>query len=769
MKSIIVLIAALCVAVGSAAKGLTGKVVDENGEPLEFVNVRAMRDSAFIAGQTTDAEGQFRFVGLPSTANRVEVAIVGYERQTLPIGASGDMGQITMRPAANTLSEVEVKGERPKTRLSGNALVTSVENTILSTAGSGDDVLQNIPMLQGGDGSYTVFGNDGSATIYINGRQVRNSNEIAQLSSSDIKEVQVISNPGARYGGDVKGVIKIITKRPVGDGFGLKASTANRYNGRFMSTNQIDVNYRVKGLDLFAQGYASAGQSYDDNNDSRWYDGEKPIFLNYQTSLDPATSIYASGKIGANYQISSNHSAGAYYEYEYYSRPNNYSERYIIQESGMPTEETSASKTGRYKLTPMHNFNAYYNGTIGKFSIDANIDYIFRQTLNDNIIKEHSNLTGDRDVSTYSTDKNALFAEKLTASYKLPAGSVVVGEEYIYTRSINDFKNPENILSDESSRLSENNIGIFADADYSVGKFSFSVGLRYEHVWTNYLANGIQMPELTKKYDHFYPSAWVSYSPGDFSVSLSYSEHMYRPSFSYLYSNYTYQSRVAYWRGNPYLQPEKSSNFGLQATWKFLNFSMQFNNTRDPFVQVFEPYNGDDGIQVRTFANKPHFRMLMAQLSLSPTIGIWNTNLSLSVRKPWFEIEYLGSMKKMNQPRYNIWWKNTFTLPWDIVAETTFFWQSSGNIYSIYTKALSSLGVRVYKMFLDKSLTVYLSGDDLFNKKKEHTFYYSGVVRTDGIVTYHNRAVTLTVRYNFNTSRSRYKGTGAGQSEKSRF
>lgn len=769
MRGIVILIAALCVAVGSAAKGLTGKVVDENGEPLEFANVRAMRDSAFIAGQTTDVEGLFRFVDLPSTANRVEVAIVGYERLSMPIGPSGDMGRITMRPASNTLSEVEVKAERPKTRLSGNALVTSVENTILSTAGSGDDVLQNIPMLQGGEGSYTVFGNDGSATIYINGRQVRNANDISQLSSSDIKEVQVISNPGARYGGDVKGIIKIITKRPVGEGFGLKASTSNRYNGRFMSTNQIDVNYRVKGLDLFAQGFVRAGQSRMEDNDSRWYEGGKPLFLNYQTRLEPTTFVYTSGKIGANYQIGSKHNVGAYYEYEYYSNPNNYSDRYIIQESGMPTEETTSRKTGRYKVTPMHTVNAYYNGTIGKFSIEGNIDYLFKQTLNDNIIKEHSNLTGDRTVTTYNRDKNSLFAEKLTASYKLPAGSVTIGEEYIYTRSINGFENPENILTDESSRLSENNMGIFADADYSVGKFSFSAGLRYEHVWTNYLLNGVQMPELTKKYDHFYPSVWVSYSPGDFRFSLSYSEHMYRPSFSYLYSNYTYQSRVAYWRGNPYLQPEKSSAFGLQASWKFINFGMQFDNQRDPFVQVFEPYNGDDGIQVRTFANKPHFRKLSAQFSVSPTIGIWNPDLSLSVIKPWFEIEYLGSMKKMNQPRYNLWWKNTFTLPWDIVAEATFSWQSSGNYLSFYMKPTYNLGVRVYKMFLDKSLTVYLSGDDLLDKMQEHTFYYSGVVRTDGIVTYHRRAVTLTVRYNFNASRSRYKGTGAGQSEKSRL
>ncbi len=63
-----------------------------------------------------------------------------------------------------------------------------------------------------------MFGR-GNAIIYINGRLVRNSSEVGQLASSDIKEVQVINNPGAQYGADVNAVIKIVTKKPVGEGF----------------------------------------------------------------------------------------------------------------------------------------------------------------------------------------------------------------------------------------------------------------------------------------------------------------------------------------------------------------------------------------------------------------------------------------------------------------------------------------------------------------------------------------------------------------------
>lgn len=769
MKSIVVLIAALCVAVGSAAKGLTGKVVDENGEPLEFANVRAMRDSAFVAGQTTDAGGRFRFADLPSTANRVEVAIVGYERLSMPIDQSGDMGLITLRPASNTLSEVEVKADRPKTRLSGNALVTSVENTILSTAGSGDDVLQNIPMLQGGDGSYTVFGNDGSATIYINGRQVRNANDIAQLSSSDIKEVQVISNPGARYGGDVKGVIKIITKRPVGEGFSLSAYTQNQYNGRYYNVDQLNLKYRTGGLDVFAEGYAFAGQSRWKNDEHVWFDNPSSTYSHVISDKGPATNTTFSSKFGANYEINPKHNVGAYYKFTYGNYPANFRQTSTITETEIPEELSTSHSTGFTKDMPFHDVNTYYTGQFGNFTLDANIDYLSHHEKSESFQPEQSNLNPDLTIDTHTVQQNSLFAEKVLATYKLSKGEVTLGEEYTNTRTHNDFRSLADVLDSENSRLHEQNIAVFIDANYTVGKVVLSAGLRYEHVKSQYFINEALSEAQSRTYDNLYPSASVSYSPGAFNLSLSYSYHASRPSYSMLYPDYIYRNRVLYNRGNPNLQPTKRNTINLQVGWKFITFMAQYANTSDIFVQVYEPYKGDENIQVRTMANKPTYKNFYAILTASPTIGIWNPSLSLSVDKPWFESEYLGSIKKMGQPQFEINWQNTFSLPWDITAEASLYWSSSYDYLNLHMSSRTRLNIRVYKTFLNKTLTVYLAGYDLLNKTKEHTLYYSGIVHTDGIIDNYNRKGMLTVRYNFNASRSRYKGTGAGQNEKNRL
>ena len=113
---------------------------------------------------------------------------------------------------------------------------------------------------------------------------------------------------------------------------------------------------------------------------------------------------------------------------------------------------------------------------------------------------------------------------------------------------------------------------------------------------------------------------------------------------------------------------------------------------------------------------------------------------------------------------------NTLTLPHDWFIEASLWWRSHGDWKNwAYTHTLSTVNLRVYKMFLDKSLTIYLGVNDIFNGQIYKANIYSGNVMMQSNVNNHGRNVELTIRYNFNTSKSRYKGTGAGQTEKTRF
>ncbi len=245
---------------------------------------------------------------------------------------------------------------------------------MLATTGSANDVLKNVPMLTGSNGNFSVFGR-GNAIIYINGRLVRNSSEVGQLASSDIKEVQVINNPGAQYGADVNAVIKIVTKKPVGEGFSLSAYTDNIYNKWFTTTEQLDLKYRTGGLEIFATGNFSHGKNYDDEYILSTTNGKSVLSMVSEESVS-TTQTTISGKFGFNYQFNENHSIGAYYRNDY-NRGHHYGYflNDITENSSLSESSASDLKVGSRAL-PCNSANVYYNGTVGKFTFDVNGDYM---------------------------------------------------------------------------------------------------------------------------------------------------------------------------------------------------------------------------------------------------------------------------------------------------------------------------------------------------------------------------------------------------------
>ena len=191
-----------------------GRVIDEKGEPMPFVNVvlLSMPDSAFVQGAMTDEQGVFKIV-TDIKQGLFKVTSVGY--QTLYINA-GEGLTIQMKEDTQLLSEVVVKGQLPKTHVKGDAMRTTIAGTILEKAGTVSDALSKIPSLEAErDGGVKVLGR-GDAEVYINGRRVQDMKELSRLRSDQIQHVDVVQNPGARYAASVKAVVRITLKKAQG-------------------------------------------------------------------------------------------------------------------------------------------------------------------------------------------------------------------------------------------------------------------------------------------------------------------------------------------------------------------------------------------------------------------------------------------------------------------------------------------------------------------------------------------------------------------------
>ena len=298
------------------AQNLTGKVVDENNTPLAYANVILQTaDSIYLAGTTTQADGKFELVK-SENAKLVNISFVGYTTLVKEIH-SKDLGVIQLLPNAQLLGEVVVKSYLPKTQAKGDAMVTTVNGTVLEKAGTAEQLLDKIPNVTAQNGEINVFGR-GTPEIYINGRKVRNKQELDQLSSDNIKSVEVVSNPGARYDASVKAVIRIITKKVAGEGFGIdnRAVVRNQQGYGWTVFDQFNFNYRKNGFDLSGMLYGGNLRNGSDQTfvidtylDKQWRQN-----LNLRDQKGKTKQI--EGILSLNYQFNENHSMGARFNWE---------------------------------------------------------------------------------------------------------------------------------------------------------------------------------------------------------------------------------------------------------------------------------------------------------------------------------------------------------------------------------------------------------------------------------------------------------------------
>ena len=170
------------------AQTLTGKLVDENHQPLSYANIvlLSLPDSAFVTGSVSAEDGTF---SLNATCDNrlIRVSSIGYA--TLYKRCMGqDLGTLQLTPDAQMLGEVVVKADLPKVRIKGDAQVTTVQGSILEQAGTGNDLLNKLPGVSADEGTVNVFGS-GEAELYIIGPILSDASELDHLESDNIKRV----------------------------------------------------------------------------------------------------------------------------------------------------------------------------------------------------------------------------------------------------------------------------------------------------------------------------------------------------------------------------------------------------------------------------------------------------------------------------------------------------------------------------------------------------------------------------------------------------
>ena len=749
------------------AQNITGQVTDTKGEPLAFANVVLLnrQDSVFINGTVSGADGCF---SIDSSCNGgiIKVTSVGYK--TICKDCEGEnVGIIKMEEDIKMLGEVVVKSSRPVTAIKGNALVTTVANSQLSHAGTANDVLRQVPMVTGRDGNFEVFGK-GTPLIYINGRLVQDKNELAQLNSQDIKNVEVITNPGAKYDSSAKSVIRIRTKLPQGDGFGGTLRAQNGFRHYFSSMEQANLKYRTGGLELFTNLNYYGGKFYSMENMKMETQGATSWLQNIE-SINRMRNNEFFGKFGFSWMINEHHSVGAYYMNGVGLQKPHSDYSSISYADGKLDDEVAVVKEVRSHAVPKHHANIYYNGEVGKLGIDFNMDYMWRKKRETSEQSETNMNQQKNVVASTSIGHSRMFAEKLVLSYPLWKGQFEVGNEYTASQVLNDFNINMETIGNSNTKSDEKNMAGFFSIGQQFGKIAVEAGLRYEHVNFKYTEDGQLKEDKSKTYNNIFPSLSISTEIGKTQWALSYTSKMQRPSYDDLDGTVTYVNRLLLGSGNPYLSPIKIHSVELMGAWKHFFAKVSYDYKKDAVINVSKPYGEDGEIKLLTMENTPKIQELQAFLGAQFQIGIWQPKVNVGIIKQWLTGEYLGERKSFSNPLGVVQFQNAIHLPGDIWMNIDMEWNSRGNKENMKLSSSSSFNAKLYKAFCKNRFSMTLEGNDIFNKSNRDIQFYNKDVTLWQSNTSDSRSLLLTLQYNFNTSKNRYKGKGAGNEELNRF
>ena len=762
-------------------------VFDENENPLEFATVAILSfpDSTVLSGGMTDGNGLYEAL-LPVNASLMQVSMIGYRKVDLPVSEIPFIRTVRLSPDSRMLEGAVVSAALPRTEIKGDAVVTNITGSVLEHSGNALDVLGKVPGMISRNGSLEVIGR-GAPLFYINGRRVTDDSELRDLMSEDIRSVEVVSNPGALYGGDISCVVRIRTVKRQGEGFSFALTSQAKQHIYDCSDFEpswsvLDLNYRVKGWDFFGKlvywdnrNYQISGidgTTYLETPDGNSLFHEKGT-LDYRSHFGGLQFLG-----GANWQINENHSLG----FKINRDQGLFASSRLLVDAGVFFDDIQEDQlhTTNDAVFPTNNQwtgNLYYDGNIGKLNINFNADFL--NGWNDSVteMKESSwitpaELSSEQEATTY------LGAGKLVFSIPVWKGKLQFGTEETYVRASQTYSITFSGIPATDASLTENNIAGFAEYAASLPFGQFSAGLRFEHDDYSYFDHLDSGNDLKKKYDNWFPSFSFATMAGPVGLSLSFTGKTRRPDFNRLSAEMTYNNRYNYQSGNPLLLSERHRTGSMNANWKWLTFSANYSRVDNAFVQWATPYNDEGVVLIKSANLDAPLRKMSFYLSATPTVGVWNPRYTVGMDRQFLTMTLDDPMAEgghrtasFNKPMFLAQFDNAFRFKHSWLLEAGYQYISRMNVSNVETyRPIQSASMSVQKSFLkDDALTFRLTCSDIFNSSAEYALADFGRYIIDQSNDNYNPCIILRVSYRFNSASSKYKGTGAGESAKSRM
>lgn len=660
------------------------------------------------------------------------------------------------------LQEVVITAKQPATRLVGSTLVSTIPGTNLADLGTALDVLAQLPMIKVDDTTVSVIGKS-NIEIFIDGRPMRDNQELQQLLSSNLKKVELLMAPGAAYASTTGAVLKITTRRNFTEGLSVTDQFQIQRRRKWSVMDYLSLSYRADAWEFFVNGTINHNNSLNrgTTTNTLLFNGEKTVVGSSQNSSSPTTVGVIKG--GFNYSKGSQ-SFGAYYRYN--------PERGDFNNSG--TEWIDDNQTVRREIDKRirahsHLASLYYENRFAEKYL-LHFDGDFRRSNEKNDVATTYPLSNDQDVNSNDRRTSTLWAGKLYLNFPLWNGEFTVGTQDSHTRTSLDYRMLNSTVSEyipsSLTDARQTSAALFASWSRMFSKFSLSAGARYEYVDYDFKVDGRRDENVSRRDHLLTPDLSVGYAFNDESqISLSYKMATVKPPYSQLTGSLNYTGLHEIEGGNPALHDEHAHDVQLFGMWKGFMLQADYTRALDTYAFVKQLYPANN-LQLLMHPVNIDVSALSIYLVWNRPIGRWTPNVTAGVYRQWLT---LGDTR-YEKPIFSYYFDNMFALPHGWLITANINGSSRGDMHTNrFGASWFTMDASVGKTFLNKALTVKLSATDIFNTASNDWTMNTYGVFVDKKQSYDRRGISLNVIYNFHPRKSTYKGTSASEAEMKRL
>lgn len=781
MKQSILLFCLLAFANMLFAQGtITGKVLDENNQSVEFANVLLLNaaDSSLAKGDLSDSTGTYTFDNIPNGTYLISVSMVGYSQI---YSEAFQMNNTTVNvPTLSlgegvSLDEIEVVAKRPFIELSANKLIVNVESSPTAAGDNALELLRKSPGVQVDENNNISLKGKQGVLIMIDGKQSYLSNtEVARMlesmPSSSIHQLEIILNPSAKYDAEGNaGIINIKMKKDKNLGLNGNITVGAGYGKYPNSNGNFTFNYRQKNFNVFGNVGSWYNKGFQINNIKREvpFDGMVTEFDQLSDRINYSQGVYYRG--GVDFFLSDKTTLGVLVN-------GNHGNWNFDAESN-----TNITGDNREVFSLVQAIN---NGRSEWDNLTYNVN--FKQEF-----KEGRELTFDADYSKYKSGNNSNYdnfywnnGQEVATPYLLRSSNAsdidIFAFKADYSHPINDKSSLEagvkssfvttdngvvfeekdlndvwqyDSLQSNMFEFTENINAAYVNYSHRFEKFSLQAGVRAEH--TNNSGYSATLDSaLSRQYVSLFPNVSLSHQIGDdHSLSYSYSRRIDRPSyedlnpFSFFLDQYTFE------RGNPFLNPQFTHSFNTSYGFKQAAFlTVSYGHTSGAMTDIIEQV---DSLNL-TFQTKANLATLdNISINLSSPIPIqkwWMARVNLSANYNSFVSEYVGGFIDNQQWSFNAYMANYFTIRKGTTAEISGWYQSESLFGIINILPMYAVNIGFSQTVLDGKGTIKLSGNDIFNTQQ-----FRGRIQQDNVNAainnkWQTRRFNLSFTYRFGNS-----------------